>query len=84
MIKVRFVKIVVFLLVFGLIVTPSTAKTFAFMINSLKKPVIIDYESNHKVEKVELTHLRKSNLKVFLKENNQLEYVYYDKDIHFF
>lgn len=80
-----FTKIVVVLLVLGFIIPPYAGFSLAASINMTKGPTYIQQENEKtNVEKIELPYLRKRNLKVYLQPDNTLEYVYYDKDIHYF
>lgn len=80
-----FSKIIIIVLVLGLSYTPSFGVCLAKSINIGKEPTVIEeLQDNIDTQKVELTYLREPNLKVYLNPDYTLEYVYYDKDIHYF
>ncbi|MCM1260953.1 MAG: RHS repeat-associated core domain-containing protein [Prevotella sp.] len=80
-----FSKIVILLLVLGFIFPPYVGFSVAASINMTKDPTYIKQANETtNVEKVELPYLRKRNLKVYLQPDNTLEYVYYNKDVHYF
>lgn len=53
-------------------------------INIIKDPTVTYVDGSQQLETIELTYLREKNLKVYLKPDNTLEYVYYNQDIHYF
>ena len=83
--KVLFKKLIVLLLVLGMTITPNMGVLVNAAINILlPNEENVTEEVIKNVEKVELTHLRKENLKVYLLPNNTLEYEYYKEPIHYF
>ena len=76
---------VIVTLVLGFFLSTNVLTLVKAAINILIPPTISFVDENDTtIEKVELEHLREKNLKVYLMPNYTLEYVYYDKDIHYF
>ena len=80
-----FKRTVIVTLVLGFFLSTNVLTLVKAATNILIPPTInfVD-EFDTTIEKVELEHLRQKNLKVYLMPNYTLEYVYYDRDIHYY
>ena len=84
-IKIILKKTTIMLLVLGFFLSTNVLTIVKSATNILIPPSISYVEENETtVEKQELEHLRGSNYKVYLMPDYTLEYVYYDKDIHYY